>query len=237
MKKKIGYIVCLFLCVWAGFSSAEAATDLGFNADSTRYVDGTMVYPDSAIYQGMYVKLDIGSPILEAVMNKGQIQNYELALSWRIKQRFYPTWEGGYAFGRAAADGGQYEGHGGFMRLGMDLNGLKKHARRLDAMLVGIRLAGDVQTYSLRNVLTNDPYQITPSFNHENLKRFDCWGEVLAGVQVQIYAGLTMGWNIRIKILMTRTAKDDGPLPYYIPGFGFRDNLNCGFNYYIGYHF
>ena len=65
----------------------------------------------------------------------------------------------------------------------------------------------------------------------------DAWGEIVAGVQVDIYKGFNMGWAIRMKFLFTTNAHDELTTPYYIPGFGYRDTMRWGFDYYLGYTF
>lgn len=239
MTRKLRHIILLLLAMAISMvtNSAFAQTNLGLRPDSTRYVDGTRVYADTAIYQGMCIKYDLGSTILGLASAKGKIQTYEISMNWRLKQRFYPTAELGYARADVGAEGGNHLGQGGFVRLGVDINGLKKNRERLDAMLIGIRLATDVQQYSLSDVTCHDVYNLTNHMEYPNLIRADFWGEVVAGCQVQIYAGFTMGWALRIKILATRKDKNNGPLPYYIPGYGYRDDTNWGFNYYIGYRF
>ena len=49
------------------------------------------------VYQGVNVKLDIAMPIIEAARSAGKIQDYEMAINVRLKNRFYPTLELGYA--------------------------------------------------------------------------------------------------------------------------------------------
>ena len=72
---------------------------------------------DSAIYQGLSLKLDVATPILELARSQGKIQNYEMAINVRVANRFYPTIELGYAQAETSADGGNYSGQGGFARL------------------------------------------------------------------------------------------------------------------------
>ena len=44
-----------------------------------RLKDGTRIYSDSVIYQGMNLKLDIATTILEAALSKGDILSFEAA--------------------------------------------------------------------------------------------------------------------------------------------------------------
>ena len=83
---------------------------------------------NDSIYQGTQIKLDIASPIVMSAANKWLIQHYEVAANVRLAKRFYPTVELGYAGGSLSqGDTLHYNGQGGFMRLGGDLNPLKKH--------------------------------------------------------------------------------------------------------------
>lgn len=227
-------------------SLAGTAQEVSFALDSTfkapvlRNKDGTRIYSDSAIYQGMNIKLELFTPILEAVRSKSKVQSYEIGMNWRLKQRLYPTLELGYAQADLTAEGGHHKGQGGFARVGIDLNGLKKHPERLNALLVGIRLGTAVQQFSITDIDLHNPYwegDYPFRFDFDPQIKTDIWGEVCAGAQVQVWEGFQMGWTLRIKILITRTDKQNGPLPAYIPGFGYRDDTNWGINYYIGYHF
>lgn len=203
-----------------------------------RLKDGTRIYSDSVIYQGMNLKLDIATTILEAASSKGSVLSFEAAWNIRLKQRYYPTLEGGYVNARASANGGIQEGEGGFFRVGLDINGLKKHPERLNAAMVGIRIGTGLLSYDLLGVENNNSYWAAGKrMDFLNQFRADCWGEVVAGCQVQVWEGFQMGWYVRFKILFTRTAKDGEVMPYYIPGFGYRDETNWGVNYYIGYKF
>lgn len=203
-----------------------------------RLKDGTRIYSDSVIYQGMNLKLDIATTIIEAASSKGSVLSFEAAWNIRLKQRYYPTLEGGYVNARASANGGIQEGEGGFFRVGLDINGLKKHPERLNAAMVGIRIGTGLLSYDLLGVENNNSYWAAGKrMDFLNQFRADCWGEVVAGCQVQVWEGFQMGWYVRFKILFTRTAKDGEVMPYYIPGFGYRDETNWGVNYYIGYKF
>lgn len=193
-------------------------------------------YGDSAVYQGMSIKLDIANPILELVRSKGKVQDYEVALNVRLAKRFYPTIELGYAIAETTANGGNYRGDGGFARLGMDLSALNKGALE-NCLMVGLRFAGAYQGFQITDVPIYSDYWQLPNTNYYNKHKFDCWGEIVAGCQVQIWKGFQMGWYIRMKLLFTRTDKQGDALPAYLPGFGYRNDTNWGINYFLGYKF
>lgn len=220
---------------------AQRSDSLSAEGDLTGEAGLSAKRSDSvAVYEGINLKLDLFTPVLELARSKGKVQNYEIGVSCRLKQRYYPTLELGYARATIDADGAHHFGQGGFFRAGVDLNGLKKRPERLNALLVGIRIGTAIQQYQLTDITVtspfwfgNEPYR----FDLDKKVGTDCWGEVVFGCQVQVYKGFQMGWNLRLKLLMTRTAKDGGGLPAYIPGYGFRDDTNWGINYTIGYYF
>lgn len=168
------------------------------------------------IYGGTQVKFDIASPIVVPALNNWKMQHYEVAVNVRLAKRYYPTVEVGYAGGQLMrSDTLAYNGKGGFFRVGCDINPLKKHPNSPHALLVGVRIGTGIQD-----------------------KRTDCWGEIDAGCQVEICevnnTAFYMGWMGRFKVLFTRKGEE---IPEYIPGFGARDNIGWGLNYYLGWRF
>ncbi|MCQ2310795.1 MAG: DUF6048 family protein [Paludibacteraceae bacterium] len=200
------------------------------------YVDNMKIYSDSAIFQGVNLKLDILNPIIYNISSKGEFQTFEMALNVRLKNRFYPTLEMGYAKGQLGALDAIWKGEGGWGTVGMDINGLKKNIQSLNALVVGVRVGVAMQQYDLKNIPDQDGYWPSPAADFTNLKRTECWGEVVGGCQVNVCSGLMMGWYVRLKLLFTRKAGDN-PTPYYVPGFGYRSNTQWGVNYYIGWKF
>ena len=175
------------------------------------------------IYNATQIKLDIASPVVIAGIHQWQMQHYEIAANVQLARRFFPTLELGYSGGKThRGDSIRYNAHGGFFRVGCDINPLKKHKDSPHALLVGLRLGTAVQTKGYT----------------------DCWGEIIAGCQVEIAkvqkTAFYMGWMGRFKVLFTRDKEGltaDQMKPIYIPGFGNRDNIGWGLNYYLGWRF
>ena len=184
--------------------------------------DSTEVKVRPQIYQGVTLKVDIATPIIEAGLNDWKMQSYEMALNVRLKNHFYPTIEGGYAGGRThKGDSIQYHAHGGFFRVGLDVNPLRKHPESPHAFLLGFRVGTAFQP-----------------------KKVDCWGEIVAGCQVEVgKVGKTafyMGWMGRMKFLFKHEKKGltaEEMAPIYIPGYGKRHNMAWGFSYHLGWRF
>ncbi|MBO4690597.1 MAG: hypothetical protein J5621_06955 [Paludibacteraceae bacterium] len=239
----------------------------------------TPTIPQVPLYQGMTIKLDVGATILALATSNAKIQNYEISMNWRLKNRFYPTLELGYAAGSMeetnSIDRIAYSGQGGFFRVGFDINPLKKHPESLHALLVGLRFGTSVQDYT--QIMVREEVNVSQlcdpnlfdisiiemgkelSMRKTKGKHADCWGEIVAGCQVNIVAGLYMGWMARFRFIFTEKSSHitdpvpeyqwtdqprieyteplHFPYPIYIPGYGKRDNIAFGFSYHIGYHF
>ena len=188
---------------------------------------------DSALYQGLTLKLDIAYPVFEAARSQGKIQDYEAAVSVDLMHRYFPTAEVGYAQADLSAQSGSFRGKGAFLRLGVDLSALKK--KRSDNMLlVGVRLGTALQGCSTKDVWLGNGYWGYNYVDYVGRVRADLWGEVAAGVQVKVYKNFNMGWYVRYKILFTR-GKTGALTAYYIPGFGYKDDTSFSFNYYLGW--
>lgn len=184
------------------------------------------------IYNATQIKLDIASPVVIAGIHQWQMQHYEIAANVQLARRFFPTLELGYSGGKThRGDSIQYNGHGGFFRVGCDINPLKKKKDSPHALLVGLRLGTAVQGWEHTSHATSGT-------------KADCWGEIVVGCQVEIAkvqrSAFYMGWMGRFKVLFTRDKEGltaDQMMPIYIPGFGNRDNIGWGLNYYLGWRF
>ena len=199
---------------WLLIAGLIAGWMSAFAADKPRQVDNPLhPYSDTAVYQGCMVKIDAFMPVYEAVRSRGALQSYEAAVNVRLINKLYPTVEGGYAFGKAVRDSLTQQVNGGFLRAGLDFNPLKKSIHSPHALLIGLRVGGSFQQVC------------------------DAWGELAAGCQVQIVSGFYMGWTFRLKLLFTHREAPATMAPIYIPGYGDRNNLNWGLNYYFAWRF
>lgn len=211
--------------------------------------------PKKAVYQSTTLRIDLLNPILDLARSDWHTYSVETAVSVRLLNRLFPTVELGHA-GRFQQVKDEavpvYRGQGEFVKLGLDINPLKKHPESRSYLLIGVRAGTSWQKMPFRlsddeqqgestpevrmGLATRDPQAYTPD-RVNGTWIADAWGEVLAGVQVNIVKGFNMGWAVRMKFLFTTNSHDELNTPYYIPGFGYRDTSNWGFNYYLGYTF
>ncbi len=221
--RTLRYIFVLILGSWFIVLNAQAQKD-------------SVSKPQKEIYKGLQLKLDIGSPILEIARSGAKVQTYEMGLNINLLQRYFPTIELGYAQANQTLTAGTFNGKGGFARVGLDLSALKKQKESPHKLLVGLRVGTAVQDYTMTDLTLHDTYwQTTPTTTIHDL-RCDVWGEIVAGIQVQVYKDFYMGLAARLKVLFTR-GKEGQPTAFYIPGYGYKDDMNFGFNYYLGWNF
>lgn len=194
-------------------------------------------YADSALYQGLNVKLDVGQSVYTLAQSHAKRQQYEVAVNANLRNKYYPTTELGYGFSNDIAEGGTFSGQGAFMRIGIDINPLRKGHSRDYALLTGLRIGLAVQQFSISGVNLHDDYWLPGGIvrDYPPAFRADAWGEAVAGLQIKVAGPVTMGWFARIHFLFTGRVGDHQP--YYIPGFGCVDAGNFTFNYYVGIRF
>lgn len=132
-----------------------------------------------------------------------------------------------------------YDSQGSFLRIGVDVNLLKdREANDYDAagsiLLFGLRFGraqiNDQLSYELVDSLWG-----TTVLTQQNDELVATWAEMTAGVKVEVFKNLFLGYNLRFKFAQ---GFSDEPLllPYYIPGFGRSDRPErFGFDYSIFY--
>lgn len=187
--------------------------------------------PKREVYQGTTVRIDLLNPILDLARSGWRTYDIEAAVNVRLIDWLFPTIEFGHAarfLQEKNAAVPLYDGWGEFARLGLDINPLKKRRESRSVLLIGVRAGTGWQNMHTPAVLVEHPKGVWIA---------DAWGEIVAGVQVNIVKGFNMGWAVRMKYLFTQNSHDELTIPYYIPGFGYRDTMSWGFNYYVGYTF
>lgn len=185
------------------------------------------------------IEVDV-SPVITTFLNRGEIYQFESAIQAEINNRFYPVFEIGYAGAdKLTLSGIQYQGKAFFYRLGMDFNLIKnqKNNKYTNYFLIGARLGHTNLDYNLQDINFENNYWGNNFQQDFQGKSLNFWFEITAGIRVEIYKRVYVGWTARIKNLITNA--DDGAYkPLYIPGFGINgDESVWGFNYLVGYKF
>ena len=193
---------------------------------------------NDSIYRGLSAKIDLFTPIYTMASTSGNTSAAEIALSVNLLNKYFPTIELGYAScNHTAANDASYMGTGAYTRFGVDFNIMKDKSKVENLFFAGVRAGMALQEFDVNNIEINDAYwNVSSSAQFTDVICFDAWAEILAGVQVDIYKQLHLGWTIRYKYLLTKSHLGE-PYAWYVPGFGRNAGGLWGFNYYVGYTF
>ena len=157
-----------------------------------------------------------------------------------MKRTFFPVIEIGYGGAEKSIENGtSYSGSGLYEKIGIDFNLIKqKTGGKLlnNFFLAGVRLGMSHFNYDINNISSTDNYWGGSDIANEHLATTRSWVEVVAGLRVEVYKNIVMGWNVRNKHLLG-SIENGKVYPYYIQGYGKTASTTWGFSYIIGYRF
>lgn len=140
--------------------------------------------------------------------------------------RLFPTFEAGVGWVKEQTDEVHYTYHtkpAPYFKLGADYNFLFKKTPKYQ-LLAGVRLGASFFKYDITDIDVASPYwqQEQTGLEAKGNSSNAIWGEILAGLRVQLFDNFAMGWQLRwhtpFHIKETDTSK-----PWYIPGMGDRE--------------
>lgn len=192
-----------------------------------------------SFYNGLRVDLDI-APALTTFLNKGETYSFEAAVQAELFKKYFPVFEIGFGgANKTTTSDIHFKGNGMFYRLGMDFNIIKskEEEKFRNYFLVGARLGYNYQAYNVDNVMVGGGLWGDGQLKNYEQSKSSLWFEIAAGLRVEVFKNAYIGWNMRIRNLITKD-KDGEIKPLYIPGYGTNDEGSVwGFNYLIGYKF
>lgn len=191
------------------------------------------------LWQGLVVEFDI-EPLVEAVVMNNSTYSTQGNLQLNLKRKYFPVVELGVGGADKTTSGGiDYKTNGVFGKIGMDFSLMKpKPGAKLinNYFLAGARLGMTHFKYSISNIsYTDDYWGGTGNINIESVPSTKFWVEIVAGVRVEVYKRIYLGWTVRNKHLINQD-KVGVVSPWYIPGYGKNNSSLWGFSYIIGYH-
>ncbi len=142
-----------------------------------------------------------------------------------------------------------YQSQGSFFRFGPDVNLLVNQAKNSfradgDIIFFGLRFARaqvtDAMTLQTRDDTedidgNNNAFWPSQEITTQNSNRGVIWLEMTAGMKVQLYRNIFLGYNLRFKFARN-FAGEPSLIPYEIPGFGPGENEESfRFDYYLIY--
>lgn len=196
--------------------------------------------PEHLSFNGLFVQADVAS-LATSVITSGQEYSSEASCQLDLSHKLLPVVELGYGgANKLSMAGFGFTTAAMYGRVGVDLNIMnsKKDAKPTNNLfLAGIRIGATHFNYNITNVVLNDDYWGgTETMNYINEPSTKIWFEIVAGIKVEVFKNIYMGWNIRNKNLIVQDTPGL-PAPWYIPGFGINNGTQWGFSYVIGYKF
>ncbi|NDP20755.1 MAG: hypothetical protein GZ091_06715 [Paludibacter sp.] len=192
------------------------------------------------LLNGFTVQADIAS-IVSSILSKGETYSTEGSVQLDIKHKYYPIVEVGFGgANKLSVDNIDFKTNGLFGRFGVDINLLKqkKDAKASNNLfLAGARIGVSNLRYDITNISITDNYWGGAEIlNFNDRPATKVWFEIVAGVRVEVFRNVFMGWTIRNKNLLNQD-KEGEISSWYIPGFGINSSSTWGFNYTLGYRF
>lgn len=179
-----------------------------------------------AFFRGVAVSADLVGLAQIAFSDYGQ---YEAALRFNLKDRYFPVFELGY--GTADTDNPttqmRYKTSAPYGRIGMDFN-IAKHKHDDYRIYIGARYAltyykFDFSSYNLKDPVWGDD----AAYERKGVKANYHWAELLFGVDAKIAGPLRLGWSVRYRKRLFHNDGDAGNT-WYVPGFGKQGGTRLG---------
>lgn len=185
-------------------------------------------------FQGLAVSVDAVGP--GAYLFGGDFMSMEAALEVNLKNRFFPILEVGYGETDATNEDTElhYRTSAPYFRLGMNYN--TQYKKQLPGYIyAGFRVGYTRFEYDVDGPALEDPiWGGESAFSFSGISGHALWGELLAGVKVNVYKNLMMGWSFRYKVRMS-ASKGENASPWYIPGYGANGSTKFGVSYDLIY--
>lgn len=199
---------------------------------SKRLEDGSLYrYP---LFNGLVVGVDLFQPM--ATLFGQKYANYQVSLEADFHNRFFPVWEVGIGWADNTPDDGNFTYEVSptlYNRLGMLYN-FNYNSTAPGYIYAGLLYGFSVFSYDVTGITIPSGYWGTEyQASIYNQKSRAQWLEPLAGVRVNLYKGLKMGFTVRYKILLSAKSNET-TRPWIIPGMGKRSG-GFDFTYSIYY--
>nr|WP_239059554.1 DUF6048 family protein [Bacteroides sp. 224] len=199
------------------------------------------------LYNGIFIGADIYG--LGASVFGSDFLSSEISLEVDLKNRFLPVAEIGYGTTDTWTETGiHYKSNAPYFRLGLNYNTMHKKINNIGYLYVGFRYGISSFKYDVYTPTLEDPTYgggTNPNledpvwggslpYDYRDQKATMHWVEFLAGVRVNIYKNISMGWAFRMKYRSSTSLSKYGD-PWYVPGFGEYKGNNIGITYTISY--
>lgn len=150
-----------------------------------------------------------------------EVRQMEFSVDSELIRNFFFNFEGGILRVDSDQETFAYKSSGYFFRAGTDFNLLGRTTpEQKDLVLIGLRYGYSYLNHESPYFFLENPYwgnysgSIDPSGYHAH------WFELTGGVRTEVFRNLFIGWTLRTKVPLYKTA-DPEIEPYYIAGLGY----------------
>ncbi len=177
------------------------------------------------LFRGVSVSYDLAGTVMRMVGDYGQ---YEGALRFNLRDRYFPTIELGLGDAKHEVDavtGIEAKVRAPYGRIGCDFN-VSKNKHDIYRVMVGARYAlTSFKTEAYGNVSV-PAWRGTVDYSVETDKCFYHWAEFLFSVDAQIWGPVRLGWSVRYRAKLGSSDMGNNSL-WYVPGYG-KDGYKLG---------
>ncbi|QHI36124.1 hypothetical protein IMCC3317_14780 [Kordia antarctica] len=188
------------------------------------------------------VGIDVSKPI--RMLLEDDYQGFEIVADFRLTKKFYLAAELGNEKKTVAEDQLNFTTQGSFVKVGFDFNAYENWFGMQNSIIVGMRYGFSTHSQTLNsysiyqsNQHLEDESILTQSPGTEFSSLNGHWVEVVAGIKVELYDNIYMGFSFRLNRLMS-SKEPENFQNLFIPGFNkvtSDSNIGAGFNYTISY--
>lgn len=176
--------------------------------------------PNYPLYNGVNIGLNFGDAIFMAFGQKHA--SFDLWANVSLHNWFFPTLECGLGFADDTPEKQNFTYRtkpSFYAKLGLNYNFLYKSNPDYQVFL-GLRAGFSRFTYDITDItISSDYWDETQHLSLRGLNSTSFYGEALAGLQVKIVGGFSLGWSARWHFPF-HTSADGANKPWFIPGYG-----------------
>lgn len=158
--------------------------------------------------------------------------SFDVWASLSLHNWFEPVVELGIGYADNQPDDGNfhYKGKPSFYgKIGINYNFLYKSNPDYQLFL-GLRGGFSSFRYEITDITVNSPYwDQSNNFSILDQKAHALYGEVLMGLKVNLWKGISMGWSVRYRMKFKCTNGSNSK-PWFIPGYGTNAPLSASFS-------
>jgi len=196
----------------------------------------SIVYP---VKYGLRAGIDLASLVRTAIDD--EYTGFQVMADYRLTDRWYIAGELGNESLDRETNQIDFETSGSFIKAGADYNFYRNWLDMDNMIYVGFRAGASSFSQTLNRFDFFEDNGAFPSASRFPEEEFDgltaFWGEIQAGLKVEVLNNLYMTLNVQLKVLASEDLPDNFD-NLYIPGFGRTYDTNeigVGYSYGISY--